>query len=114
MALYYNLGPLYATYQDNQELIKEKLTVFTKQAELCLDKMKEGIAEKKYNKVKKQTSKLMPFLELLGMDAALEDAYNIESWIEREGKKKEVKEIFKSFKTVVKSAVKELKKDFSL
>jgi 16S rRNA U516 pseudouridylate synthase RsuA-like enzyme len=114
MALYYNLGPLYENCKENPEAIKEKLLVFIEGAPQSLLKMKMGITEKKYKRVKKQLHFIMPFLELLGMDSALEEAHDIKAWVLREGKKKEVKEIFKSFKLHVKNAVKELKKDLSL
>lgn len=114
MALYYDLGPLYKVYKDDEQLVREKLVAFVDEAKQCLKKMKEGIEEKKYNKVKKHLEILMPSLEFLGVDAVLDEAKNIEKWIHQQGKTKEVKEIFKSFKSGVKSAVKELKKDFSL
>jgi hypothetical protein len=94
MALYYNLGPLYENCKENPEAIKEKLLVFIEGAPQSLLKMKMGITEKKYNRVKKQLHFIMPFLELLGMDSALEEAHDIKAWVLREGKKKRSKRNF--------------------
>ena len=114
MALYYDLGPLFKKYNDDQELVKERLVAFIEDSHRRLKKMKTGIDEKAYVKVNKHTQALLPSLDFLGMDQALEELSLIEKWTKEEGKTKEVKEIFKSFKTHVKNAVKELKKDFGL
>ncbi len=114
MALYYDLGPLFKKYNDDNELVKEKLIAFIEDSRRRLKKIKKGIDEKEYAKVNKHTMALQPSLDFLGMDQALEELSLIEKWTKEEGKTKEVKEIFKSFKAHVKNAVKELKKDFDL
>jgi hypothetical protein len=48
------------------------------------------------------------------LNVAFEEILQIEAWTKAEGEKKEIKETFKSVKTQVEDAVKELKKDFGL
>jgi hypothetical protein len=51
---------------------------------------------------------------LLGLNVAFEEILQIEAWTKTEGKKKEIIETYKSVKTQVKDAIKELRKDFDL
>ena len=48
------------------------------------------------------------------MDLAYEENLQIMTWAKAEGKRKEIKEVFKSLKDRVELAVKEIKKDFKL
>ena len=48
------------------------------------------------------------------MDLAYDENIEIMTWAKSEGKRKEIKEIFKSLKDRVDLAVKEIKKDFKL
>ncbi len=114
MALYYNLGSLYEKYHNDTHLVQEYLTIFCKEASKMLKKMKLEIEDKKHDEVRKLVLKIQPSLEFLGIDEAFEEGNSILEWVDRIGKKKEVKEIYKVFKLHVKNATKELKKDFSI
>ena len=48
------------------------------------------------------------------MDLAYEDNLLIMNWSKKEGKRKEIKDIYKSLKEKVDAAVLEIKKDFNL
>jgi hypothetical protein len=48
------------------------------------------------------------------MNVAYEEILQVEAWTKREGKRKEIKEIFKSIEEQVEKAVKEINKDFEL
>ena len=48
------------------------------------------------------------------MDIAYEENIQIMNWAKEEGKKKEIKEVFKSLKDRIDSAIKEIKKDFKI
>lgn len=58
--------------------------------------------------------KIKPSLDLLGMDLAYEENLQVMTWAKSEGKKKEIKEVYKSLKERVDLAIKELKKDFKI
>jgi hypothetical protein len=53
-------------------------------------------------------------LDLLSLNLAFEEMLQIEAWAKLEGKKKEIKEIFKSISNQIEKAIKEIKKDFNL
>lgn len=114
MALYYDLGALLQHYNNDNSLVREKLIDFLEVSKHSLEKIKEGIDEKSYSRVQKHINKLIPFLEYIGMDQALDETKLMNAWTIDQGKTKEVKEIFKSFKIHVKDARKEIKKDFNL
>jgi gas vesicle protein len=50
----------------------------------------------------------------MGMHVAFEELVLIEAWAKAEGKTKNIKETYKSVKSQVKEAIKEIKKDFNL
>ncbi|MDM1397510.1 histidine kinase [Myroides odoratimimus] len=114
MALHYDLGPILQTYNDDQELVKAGLIVFVEESKELVKKIKTGINEKNYGDVAESMNILMPSLEFLGMEQAIEEASLIEEWTQEKGKTKAVKETFKIFKERVKKARKEIQKDFSL
>lgn len=114
MALYYDLGPLYETYKEDEAYAHEHLAVFCKKGRKVLKKVKLGIDDKKYLEVQRQLVVIRPYLEFLGMDLALEELDLIMDWTLREGKTKEVKEIYKVFRVHMKNAIKELQKDFNI
>lgn len=114
MALYYDLGPILQTYNDNQDVVKAGLIVFVDESKGWLKGIKKGINDKNYNNVAEYSSLIMPSLEFLGMEQAIEEAISIEQWAKNQGKTKAIKETFKIFKERVKNARKEIRKDFSL
>lgn len=114
MALYYDLGPILIKHVENQHEVRQKLIAFYDESKSRLKKIKKGIENKKYSKVRKHIVVLKPSLEFLGMHLAVEEAQFIESWTQDQGKTKEIKEVFKSLKKRIKCARVELKKDFEL
>ena len=48
------------------------------------------------------------------MDLAYEENLQIMEWTKSEGKKKEIKEVFKSLKEHIENALKEVKRDYNL
>lgn len=112
MALHYDLGPLYKKYKEDPQVVNEHLAAFCKKSKKTLKHLKQGIEDKKYLEVERMLMEMKPDLEFLGMDAALEGAYSILAWTAKEGRTKEVKEIYKVFRVHVKNAVKELQHDF--
>jgi len=79
-----------------------------------LKSIKVGIDEKDYSRVYSAAHKIKPSLDLLGMDLAYDENLQIMAWSKSEGKKKEIKETYKSLKERVDLAVKEIKKDFKI
>ena len=75
---------------------------------------KEGIEEKDYSKSYACSHKIKPTLDLGGIDLAYEENLQVMEWTKSQGKKKEIKEIFKSLKEHVDNALKEVKKDYNL
>jgi len=58
--------------------------------------------------------KIKPTLDLLGLNVAYEENLLVMEWTKREGKRKEIKEVFKSIEDQIDKAVKEIHKDFDL
>lgn len=114
MALHYDLEPLYVRYKNDESFVKEHLIRFCKKGRKALVKVKQGIEDKNHLKVERHLLKIKPYIEFLGMDSALDELNAILVWAATEGKKKEVKEIFKAFKFHLKKGIKELEKDFNL
>ena len=70
--------------------------------------------EKDHKKAYSYAHKIKPSLDLLGLNVAYEEILQIEAWTKTEGKKKEIKEVYKSVAYQVEKAVKEIRKDFNL
>jgi ABC-type Fe3+-citrate transport system substrate-binding protein len=79
-----------------------------------LEQIKEGIKKKDHRHAYAYAHKIKPTLDLMGLNVAFEEILQVEAWTKAEGKKKEIKETFKSIKRQVKDAVKEIRKDFDL
>jgi HPt (histidine-containing phosphotransfer) domain-containing protein len=114
MALKYNLSKVYALSDNDPEFVNEILTLFVKEVPEDLDQIKEGIKKKDHKHAYAYAHKIKPTLDLLGLNVAFEEILQVEAWAKSEGKKKEIKETFKSVKNQVDDAVKEIKKDFDL
>lgn len=114
MALQYNLSKVYAISDNDPEFVKQILTLFLEEVPAESSIIKEGLKEKDHTKVYHAAHKIKPTLDLLGMDLAYEDVLVIEKWTKAEGKKKEVKEVVKNLRNLIKLAVKEIKKDYNL
>jgi hypothetical protein len=114
MALKYNLSKVYALSDNDPEFVNEILNLFVTEVPEDLMQIKEGIKKKDHKHAYAYAHKIKPTLDLLGLNVAFEEILQIEAWTKAEGKKKEIKETFKSVKTQVGDAIKEIKKDFDL
>ena len=114
MALHYNLAKVYALSDNDPEFVSEIINLFVTEVPSDLEQVKDGIEEKNHKKAYSYAHKIKPSLDLLGLNVAYEETLQIEAWTKTEGKKKEIKEIYKSVARQVEKAVKEIKKDFNL
>ncbi|MFE3870269.1 Hpt domain-containing protein [Flavobacterium sp. ZS1P70] len=114
MALKYNLSKVYALSDNDPEFVNEILNLFVTEVPEDLKQIKEGIKKKDHKHAYAYAHKIKPTLDLLGLNVAFEEILQIEAWTKAEGKKKEIKETFKSVKNQVNDAIKEIKKDFDL
>ncbi|MEL1254267.1 Hpt domain-containing protein [Flavobacterium sp. DGU38] len=113
MALKYNLSKVYAL-SDDSEFVDEILRLFVTEVPEDLKQIKEGIKKKDHKHAYAYAHKIKPTLDLMGLNVAFEEILQVEAWTKSEGKKKEIVETFKSIRTQVKEAIKEIKKDFDL
>ncbi|MEO8515428.1 MAG: histidine kinase, partial [Flavobacterium sp.] len=88
--------------------------LFVEEVPSDVQQIKVGIKAKDYAHAYGFSHKIKPTLDLLGMEAAHEEILQIEQWTKNQGKKKEIKEIYKSLSERVDSALAEIKKDFNL
>ena len=114
MALFYDVRALYDKHNNQEERVVEELVVYVVQMSKRLDKMKKHIDAKNYEKLHKHVAILLPIVDMLGMDQAGEEFNSIQEWIDQKGKTKEIKEVYKSLRKHLKSAVKEIKKDYQI
>ncbi|RKS98564.1 Hpt domain-containing protein [Flavobacterium sp. 123] len=114
MALKYNLSKVYALSDNDPEFVKEILTLFVTEVPEDLAQVKEGIKKKDHKHAYAFAHKIKPSLDLMGMNVAFEEILQVEAWTKIEGNKKDIMETYKSIKSQVKEAIKEIKKDFDL
>ena len=114
MALKYNLSKVYALSDNDPEFVNEILRLFVTEVPDDLLQIKEGIKKKDHKHAYAFAHKIKPTLDLLGLNVAFEEILQVEAWTKAEGKKKDIKETFKSIKSQVNDAIKEIKKDFDL
>ena len=114
MALQYNLAKVYEISENDIEFALQIVTLFLEEVPAEIKSIKDVIAEKDYTRTYSSCHKIKPTLDLLGMDLAYEENIQIMTWTKAEGKRKEIKEVFKSLKDRIDLAVKEIKKDFKL
>lgn len=114
MALHYNLAKVYALSDNDPEFVKEILTLFVTEVPEDLAQVKEGIKKKDHKHAYAFAHKIKPSLDLMGMNVAFEEILQVEAWTKTEGNKKDIMETYKSIKSQVKEAIKEIKKDFDL
>jgi HPt (histidine-containing phosphotransfer) domain-containing protein len=114
MALHYSLAKVYALSENDPEFVSEIVNLFVSEVVSDLENLKIGIEEKDHKKAYGFAHKIKPSLDLLGLNVAFEEMQQIEIWANSGGKKKEIKETFKSVASQIEKAVKEIKKDFSL
>lgn len=114
MALNYNLAKVYAISENDDAFVLQIVTLFISDIPQDLLQVKKGIKEKDFKLAYSYAHKIKPTLDLLGMSVGFEEVLMIEAWTKREGKKKEIKETYKSLESRIEKAVKEIKKDFNL
>src|SRR5690606_9510027 len=114
MALNYNLAKVYDISENDDEFVRQIVTLFITDVPEDLTYVREGIWEKNYKLAYSYAHKIKPTLDLLGMTNGFEEILMIMDWTKREGKRKEIKETFKSLEGRVEKAVREIRKDFSL
>ncbi len=114
MAQYYNLAKVYARSENEQNEVLDVISFFVNEIPLLLNQMKEGIEEKHYEIVFINAGKIKPSLDLLGMETTFEEILQIEEWTKVKGKRKEIKETYKSIANEIEKAIKEIKKNFNL
>ena len=114
MAIKYNLAKVYALSDNDPDFVNEILNLFVTEVPEDLAQIGEGIKNKNYKQAYAFAHKIKPTLDLLGLNVAFEEILQIEAWTKTEGKKKEIIETYKSVKSQVKDAIKEIRKDFNL
>lgn len=114
MALQYNLSKVYEISENDNDFALQIVSLFLEEVPVEIQSMKNAIELKDYTQVYASAHKIKPTLDLLGMDIAYEDNMLIMNWTKEEGKRKEIKEVFKSLKTRIGEATNEIKKDFKL
>lgn len=114
MALQYNLSKVYEISENDNDFALQIVTLFLEEVPVEIKSMKEAIELKDYSRTYASAHKIKPTLDLLGMDMAYDDNMLVMNWTKEEGKRKEIKDVFKSLKSRVEEAVVEIKKDFNL
>jgi len=99
---------------NDPECVFQIITLFVNEVPEDLRFIKKGIEEKDHQLAYSYAHKIKPTLDLLGLNVAYEENLLVMEWTKREGKRKEIKEIFKSIEDQVDKAVKEIHKDFNL
>ncbi|EKT4508938.1 Hpt domain-containing protein [Flavobacterium psychrophilum] len=114
MAIHYNLAKVYAISDDDKDFVLQIVKLFVEEVPLDVKQIKEGINAKDYDHAYGYAHKINPTLSLLGMEAAHDEILQIEQWAKNKGKKKEIKEIYKSMSGRIDLALSEIKKKYSL
>jgi HPt (histidine-containing phosphotransfer) domain-containing protein len=114
MAINYNLSKVNEISENDDDFVLSIIELFTTEIPTDLKALKAGIKEKNHQAAYAFAHKIKPTLDLMGMNPAYEEILYIEDWTKRLGKRKEVKETFKSLKDRIKKAVKEIRKDFNI
>jgi len=114
MALHYNLSKVYELSDNDPEFVNQIITLFVTEVPQDVAQIKLGVKTKDHKLAYSFAHKIKPTLDLLGMTNAYEEILQIEAWTKREGKRKEIRDVFDSVEEQVEKAVKEIKKDFNL
>jgi len=114
MALNYNLSKVYALSDNDPEFVNQIISLFVTEVPLDLLQIKLGIKTKDHKLAYSYAHKIKPTLDLLGMDQAFQEILQVEAWTKTEGKKKEIKDTYKSIESQIEKAIKEISKDFEL
>ena len=114
MALHYNLAKVHAISENDPDFVVQILQLFVSEIPNDLLQLKEAINEKMHKEAYQFAHKIKPSLDLLGMTIAYEENSCIENWTRENGKKKEIKDTYKSLEHHIEKAIKEMKNDFNL
>jgi HPt (histidine-containing phosphotransfer) domain-containing protein len=114
MALHYNLSKVYEISENDKEFALQIVSLFLEEVPVEVESIKEGIENKDYQKTYGSAHKIKPTLDLLGMDITYEENLQIMNWTKAEGKRKEIKDVFKSLEERIHLAAAEIKKDFNI
>ncbi len=114
MALQYNLSKVYEISENDNDFALQIVSLFLEEVPVEIKSMKDAIELKDYTRAYACAHKIKPTLDLLGMDMAYDDNMLVMTWTKQEGKRKEIKDVFKSLRNRVEEAVVEIKKDFNL
>lgn len=114
MALQYNLAKVYEISHNDFQFAQQIVTLFIEEIPAEIKIIKDAIEDKDYETTYSSSHKIKPTLDLLSMDLAYEENIEIMNWAKAKGKRKEIKEVFKSLKDRIDLTVKEIKKDFKL
>lgn len=114
MALHYNLAKVYELSSNDADFAQQIVELFLKEVPPEIKIIKDGINAKDYKKTYAAAHKIKPTLDLLGMDLAYEELNLIMDWTKSEGKKKEIKEVFKLLKEQIDLTSKEIKKNHNI
>lgn len=110
MALHYNLAKVYEISANDNEFAIQILKLFLQEVPHELEIIREAIKEKDFKQTHASSHKIKPTFDLLGMDLAFEETIQIMDWAANEGKKKDIKEVYKSLKERVELSSKEIRK----
>lgn len=114
MALQYNLAKVYEISENDTDFALQIVTLFLEEVPIEIKAMKEAIEEKNYDLTYAAAHKIKPTLDLLGMDIAYDENMAIMDWTKVQGKRKEIKEVFKSLREKIDLTIAEIKKDFRI
>ncbi|MBC7641148.1 MAG: Hpt domain-containing protein [Flavobacterium sp.] len=114
MALYYNLSKVYALSENDNDFVLQIVSLFVIEVPADLEQIANGIEQKNYDQTFRFAHKIKPTLDLLGMTVAFDELILVENWSEKQGKRKEIKETFKSISNKIEKAIKEISKDFNI
>lgn len=109
MALHYDITKV-RLFQSKPEVLQQLVADLSTYTE----DIKTQVKEKDFKKVNKTISRIISTTDDLGIELAYEEALLIKSWSDSLGKKKEILTTLKQMCKVCKSALKEIRKDFSL
>jgi hypothetical protein len=114
MAINYNLEKVHALSDNDHEFVVQIATLFITEIPSDLFELEKAIELKDYKTAYGFAHKIKPTYDLLGMTVAFEEILIVEEWTRKEGKRKEIKETFKSIALKTEKAIKEITKNYNL
>ncbi len=114
MAIHYNLSKVYEISDNDPEFVLQIVHLFVDEIPNDITSLKDMIDEGDHKKAYSFSHKIKPTLDLFGLDLAYDENKQIDLWTKTEGRRREIKETFKSMENRIEKVVKELKKDFSI